>query len=285
MMTMEQVIGSNNQQLADNTISFGIFSPKPKLHVIVPCYNESQSILKIIERIQHTLVNNYDYRLTIIDDGSTDNSVELLNNSCSLNFNLHINSLNMGKNSTLLKGFNFTDNNEIVIMLDGDGEHLPEEIPRLIQPIINKQADMVIGTRFRKSADLNFACGSYLKNGKQFSFLRKLGNNIISFLILLIYQTKISDSQSGFRVFAPGEIQKFHPKFNGFTVETEIVLNFINRRKIILEIPIDTGLSARESHMNIFEDSLKIFIVIVDMKFPRFSKILQKSLQKYLKNL
>ncbi|WP_371803566.1 glycosyltransferase family 2 protein [Candidatus Lokiarchaeum ossiferum] len=240
----------------------------PKIHIIVPAYNESKAIVDIIHRIQKVMNPLFDYHITVIDDGSSDNTVSILQEA-HLDIELLKNSVNLGKGKTLLRGFQLAAKNEIVLVIDGDGEHPPEDIPKLLQPIIEKRAEVVIGSRFLQLNKVSGKKGSYLKNRKQFSYFRRIGNILISILIFLFHQTYITDSQCGFRAFAPGIAPLYKPKYSGFEVETEMTIFFIKKRIRIIEIPMDTGLSTRESHMSIIKDSFKIFLVIVDMLFKK----------------
>ena len=248
-----------------------------QLHIIIPVYNESKAIINILNRIHYTLKNQYKFKITVIDDGSSDDTYKLLNN-LDLQILLEKNKKNLGKGISLKKGISFTKSNELVIIMDGDGEHPPEEIPQLIKPILENNADFVIGSRFMKSKRFKGKTGSYLKNQKKFSQLRKVGNSIISFLIYIFYHKYITDSQSGFRAFAPGIISLYNPKYSRFEVETEMTIDFIRKKKKIVEVPIDTGLSTRESHMNILRDSLKILFVIIEMRLNTRHQYLLKSI-------
>ncbi len=246
----------------------------PKIHIIIPVFNESKSILDIIKRINNTMKNNYEFRITVIDDGSNDDTNSILSHS-GLDINIIKNRVNQGKGKTIKKGFNLTKPNEIIVMIDGDGEHPPEEIPKLINPIINGEADFVIGSRFLKYSSKLYPRGSYLKNYKPFSHLRKIGNKLISILIYIFHQKLITDSQCGFRAFAPGFAQLFNPIYSRFELETEMTIFYIRKRVRIREVPVDTGLSTRESHMNIIRDSIKILLIILDMISKKRSKIIQ----------
>ncbi|WP_371803547.1 glycosyltransferase family 2 protein [Candidatus Lokiarchaeum ossiferum] len=251
----------------------------PPLHVIIPAYNESRSIISVINRIETSLISHFlEYRITVIDDGSTDSTYELLKNSRK-NISLVKNRKNLGKGRTLRKGILQSKKDELVVVIDGDGEHLPEDISRLVQPIISGNAEFVIGSRFLPKNAESSIVGSYLKNQKKFSHFRKMGNNLISFLIYTLFHRKITDSQCGFRAFAPNIAKYYIPSYSGFEIETEMTIFYILNNFKICEVPIDTGLNTRESHMNIFKDSLKILFVILSMRF-RKTRLANNSLRK-----
>ncbi|WP_457920143.1 glycosyltransferase family 2 protein [Candidatus Lokiarchaeum ossiferum] len=250
----------------------------------MPAYNESKAIINIIRRIQHVMDPLYNYCISVIDDGSSDGTYNILKNS-KLKIEVIQNSENLGKGKTLLKGFQLANKNEIVLVIDGDGEHPPEDIPKLLQPILEKKAEVVIGSRFLRLNQGSKLKGSYLKNRKQFSYFRKLGNNFISLLIFLFHRKYISDSQCGFRAFAPGVASLYNPSYSGFEVETEMTIFYIKEGVKLLEIPMDTGLSTRESHMSIVKDSFKILLVILDMLAERgYSQFLHRLFPKFFQN-
>ena len=227
--------------------------------------------------------NRYNYKITVIDDGSSDNTLDLLK-EMKLKINFMRNKTNLGKGQTLKHGFTYTDENEIIVILDGDGEHCPEDIPKLIKPLLEGKADHVIGSRFlskhrRKGRNLD-----YLKNKKKFNKLRYYGNSLITWMIFLLYQKKITDTQSGFRTFGPGIISKLTLRFSGFETETEMTLNLVNQKLRIVEVPIASGLSTRGSHMNIIRDSFRIFYVIIIMKFQK-KVVLNKKNSRYFHNI
>lgn len=269
-MTLSQTYAEKVSLSYENDVSTKYIKDEI-IHILIPAYNEAKSISNVVEQLYSGLKDNYNFRVTIIDDGSTDNTYEILS---KIPYPLEIvqNEKNFGKGRTLRRAIELCNEHEIVIMLDADGEHLPSDIPELLKPILLRKADIVIGSRFI-SQDLTQKNnkGSYLKNGKQFSRLRQLGNNLFSMVILLLFKVIITDSQSGFRVFGKNVLNKMQLQFSGFELETELTLLSIKQNLKIVEIPIHSGLSTRESHMNIIRDSLKIIGVILLYKFPKFT--------------
>ncbi|UYP47974.1 Undecaprenyl-phosphate 4-deoxy-4-formamido-L-arabinose transferase [Candidatus Lokiarchaeum ossiferum] len=278
---MQQII-STQIPLSSNGI-FNNHKHYPPLHIIIPAYNESRSIISVIRRIESSLMlYPYQFRITVIDDGSSDSTYEILQNS-NLNISLKKNHQNLGKGKTMRRGILQSKKEEIVVMIDGDGEHIPEDISRLIDPILTGKADCVIGSRFLPRNSSITLSGSYLKNQKKHSYFRKAGNNLISFLIYTFFRRWITDSQCGFRAFAPDIAKLYKPTYSGFEIETEMTLFYILNNFKIVEIPIDTGLNTRESHMNILKDSMKILFVILSLRFKKFDNVYQKIRTKILK--
>jgi hypothetical protein len=157
--------------------------------------------------------------------------------------------------------------------MDGDGEHLPEDIFTLIEPILNGKVKAAIGTRFDDNKFFKFfnqkSNGTYSNNGKSLNFLRRFGNWLFSSAIWIATQKWVADTQNGFRAFAPGVVQDLNLDCQGFQIETEITMSLINNCVEIENIPIQTGRVGRPSYMEIFKDSLKNFITIIRLKFPK----------------
>lgn len=244
----------------------------PRIHLLIPIYNEGVSILRLIDRICNALDNKVIYKITIIDDGSTDNIIDFIDQSLGI-VNIIENMGNCGKGVSLIKGFNQTSADELVITMDGDGEHLPEDIFALIEPILNGKVKACIGTRFDDNRFFRFfnqkSNGTYSNNGKPLNFLRSFGNWLFSLAIWVATQTWVDDTQNGFRAFAPGVVQDLKLDCQGFQIETEITMNLINNCVDIENIPIQTGRVGRPSYMEIFKDSLKNLITIFRLKLPK----------------
>ena len=251
------------------------FSPvnaNNKVNIVIPIYNEGKSIIKLVKKIQHVLRGSLQFRITIVNDCSTDNTLDLLKNA-SVETDVISTNVNSGKGVSLIKGFNRCTNKAIIVTMDGDGEHMPEDIFALILPIIQGSAQATIGSRFRDNRFLNFFrnnnIGSYSNNGKPLNFLRRFGNWLFSMIIWIGTGVWIVDSQCGFRAYAPGVIQKLNLDCKGFQIETEITMKLINNGIIIVDVPIHTGKCHRLSYMDIVIDSIKNGLTIIRLKFPR----------------
>jgi glycosyltransferase involved in cell wall biosynthesis len=151
--------------------------------VIIPAYNESKNIKSVIESLKRE-APQVDY--IIVNDCSKDNTAQI----CKENyFNMVSHPINLGIGGGVQTGYIYalTNNYDIAIQMDGDGQHDPKFIKDLIRPIINDEADIVIGSRFING------------EGFQSSRMRRMGIRFLSSLILFCCGAKVKDVTSGFR--------------------------------------------------------------------------------------
>ncbi|MEG2923915.1 MAG: glycosyltransferase family 2 protein [Oscillospiraceae bacterium] len=154
-----------------------------KTLVIIPCYNEEENIVTVVNRLRD-VAPQYDY--LIVNDCSTDKS-ELI---CKENgFNYISLPVNLGIGGGVQSGYLYACEHgyDITVQMDGDGQHNPKYLNAVVDPVASGELDMCIGSRF-----IN-------KQGFQTSFMRRLGINIISVLIKVLCGMKVRDTTSGFR--------------------------------------------------------------------------------------
>ncbi len=154
-----------------------------KVLIIIPAYNESENI----ERVVDDLTENYpEYDYVVVNDCSTDNTEQILK---SRGYNYLSLPTNLGIGGAVQSGYIYAVKNgyDIAVQTDGDGQHDPAYIEKLIAPIIAGEADMTIGSRFIE------------KHGFQTSFIRRVGIRFIRGVIKLCCGTRATDTTSGFR--------------------------------------------------------------------------------------
>lgn len=198
-----------------------------KVLVIIPAYNEELSIKKACEKIIK-LKDEVDYQLDyiIINDGSTDNTRKVCENN---NFNVINLEKNLGIGGAVQTGYKYAyDNNyDIAVQFDGDGQHDERFINPLILPIINKDADMTIGSRF-------------IGNKSQFksTLLRQNGIRILSNILEKETGKRIYDITSGFRAINKEIIKVFKDDYPVDYPEPESLVKIIHKGFIVKEIPV-----------------------------------------------
>lgn len=187
--------------------------------VCIPAYNESNTIEKIVKTSL-----NYADKVVVCDDGSTDDTAKIARENGAL---VILHKKNSGYGAAVMTLFDFARENkaDIMITIDGDGQHNPDQIPLLISTLQENNVDVVIGSRF---LDKNLDTPGY----------RKRGIKIITSTANFATDFKVSDSQSGFRAYSKKAIDAIHPTETGMAVSTEILLKISNKGLSLAEVPI-----------------------------------------------
>lgn len=193
-----------------------------KVLIIIPAYNEQENIEKVVKSVEDNCPE-YDY--LIVNDCSTDNTAEICKNN---NFNYIDLCCNLGIGGGVQSGYIYAYRNgyDCAIQIDGDGQHDPQYISRLVDPIEKGEADIVIGSRF-----IDY-------EGFQSSGMRRFGINFLSALIKAVCGAKVKDVTSGFRAANRKFIEFFSKEYADDYPEPEaIVATKLNGARI-LEVPV-----------------------------------------------
>lgn len=190
--------------------------------IIVPAYNEEGGIRAVLRRVPTELMG-YEVKTVVVDDGSRDATEEIAREE---GFPVATHVVNRGQGDALRTGFEIArlERAEIVINLDADGQYKPDEIERLIQPIIADEADFVLGSRFH---------GFYEEAGS----VRHIGVVFFSKMISLLTGTSISDCTNGFRAIRVSELHKLDLREDRFNA-TEIILEALRNKLRFKEVPV-----------------------------------------------
>jgi len=189
-----------------------------KTTVIIPAKNEAGTIESVIESVK-----KYADEVIVIDGHSDDNTSSIAR-KCGARV---IPDNKKGKGAALRIAANEATNNNLVF-IDGDNSHSAEDIPKIIAPIINDEADLVITSRYRGGSDDIF-------NNLDF-FLRITGSHIITFLINLRWNTLFTDSQNGFRATKKSVFADLGLSENKTTVEQEMLMKALKKKYRVKEI-------------------------------------------------
>lgn len=195
----------------------------PSISIIIPIYNEENSIEDVINRIP----NFHDYEIIIVDDGSTDNSIKRVKEIPNKNIEVIQHEYNLGYGAAIQTGIK-SANGDILITLDSDGQHNPQEITKIIKPLIEDKSDIVIGSRYLGTC--NYRIPLYTRLGEYF----------INLALYLLYRKKINNNQSGFRAIKNSSMKSFifSYKNKGMAFSTEFLLKALENKKHIIEVPI-----------------------------------------------
>ncbi|MBO0470844.1 glycosyltransferase family 2 protein [Enterococcus sp. DIV0242_7C1] len=233
-----------------------------RILLIIPAYNEEETILNTIysvERFKEDHKDNYSYTIdyVVINDGSTDNTQMILNEH-QIN-SVHL-VMNLGIGGAVQTGYRYAEENkyDIAVQFDGDGQHDIRSLDAVVQPIIKKQADFVIGSRFLPNEKTAF----------QTTFMRRVGIRILSFLIYLSSGKKIYDVTSGYRAGNQEIIAYFSKKYPTSYPEPESTVHLLKKKFTIKEVAADmrersggqSSIRAFTSVRYMFEVSLAILV-------------------------
>ena len=193
-----------------------------KVLVIIPAYNEQESIISVINKLKQDCPEA-DY--VVINDCSKDNTLQVLTENDANYVNL---PLNLGIGGGVQTGYKYALKNgyDIAIQIDGDGQHDTAYLSKVIEPIIQGKADIVIGSRF-----IN-------KEGFQSSGMRRLGINFLSALIRICCGTKVLDVTSGFRAVNRKYIEDYAGEYPVDYPEPEAIVKSSLAGARIMEVPV-----------------------------------------------
>lgn len=223
-----------------------------KISIVVPCFNEIETIEEITSKIVNTL-NKYQYEILVIDDCSTDGSLKILNEIQSNNKNIKIlsNSKNLGKGASLRKGFEEATG-EIICIQDADLEYDPIDLIKMINLIIEGSADVVFGSRFRGNGPVRANL-----------YINRVANFIITTLTNIFTNLSLTDIECCYKVFKKKDIQKIDLKENRFGIEPELTIKLANLNLKIFEVGISYyGRTKDEGKKIGFTDGLRAIYCI-----------------------
>jgi glycosyltransferase involved in cell wall biosynthesis len=194
----------------------------PLLSVVMPAYNERDTIETIIDRVMAVPLR---IELIVVDDGSTDGTRDILTRlQATYGFTLVFQPANAGKGAALRRGFEDVTG-DLVVIQDADLEYSPEEYPDLIQLICQGRADVVYGSRF-------------LGRRRVFLFTHYAGNRLLTLITNILYNTILTDMETCYKVMRTEVLRSFRLKSNGFGIEPEMTAKIFKRNYRVYEVPI-----------------------------------------------
>jgi glycosyltransferase involved in cell wall biosynthesis len=228
------------------------------LSIIVPCFNEEKTIKKIIRKILQ--IKNINKQIIIVNDGSTDNSLKLINTFRSKVDTIINHKFNRGKGSCIKSAKKKIKGN-IVLIQDSDLEYNPKDYKKLIDPIIKKKYDVVYGSRVLHK--------NRLENIDNFShWVRIYANFILTFLNNIINNQSLTDAHTCYKVFKSKIFKKIILKEDDFSFCPEITTKISNLGYKIFEVPISyNGRKYSEGKKIKLKDGFKALYVLLKYKF------------------
>lgn len=199
-----------------------------KLSVIVPVYNEAQTIAEVVDRICAVDIGDVEKEIVIANDGSEDGTARAIDASrwrSDPRIQVHASAINLGKGAAIRLGLKYVTG-DIILIQDADLELDPGEYGALIAPIVAGRADVVYGSRF-------------LAHGTRGLSLRaRIGNRFLTTLTNVLFGARLSDMETGYKVFRREALTGIRLRAVGFDFEPEVTAKLLLAKRRILEVPI-----------------------------------------------
>jgi len=193
------------------------------LSIIIPVYNEEKTLRSIIEKVKSVhlpLVK----QIILVDDGSIDGSAAIARSISGIDLFLH--DKNQGKGAAIQTGIR-NATGDVIVIQDADLEYDPDDIIKLISPIIAGTHDVVYGSRFTRKENHNWAIPSHY-----------IGNRLISCIINLLFGSELHDIETGYKAFTKKAADVLRLTLNDFGFEVEFTVQMIQNNLRIIEVPI-----------------------------------------------
>tara|TARA_Y100000389_G_C17421708_1_gene497107 strand:- start:75 stop:797 length:723 start_codon:yes stop_codon:yes gene_type:complete len=201
-----------------------------KLSIIIPCYNEKNTIEAILQKIIQSL-HNYNflnYEILIVDDHSKDGTIEILKNLNSMdNITTYFHDRNLGKGAAIQTALKYLTG-DIVIIQDADLEYNPFDYDKLLLPFFETNADVVYGSRF-------LGGGKYTRIHLFWHFL---ANKILTFICNICTNLNLTDMETGYKVFKSSALKSISLKEKTFSFEPEVTIKLSKKKLKFFEVPI-----------------------------------------------
>lgn len=211
-----------------------------ELSIIVPVFNEAVTLPTLIEKIRRLKLPRAE--IIIVDDGSTDGSAEIALNAGA---SVIRHPYNIGNGAAVKSGIRAA-RGKLILLMDGDGQHKPEDIPKLLAEASNYH--MVVGARAK---------------GSKLRFHRYAANQVYNLLASYVTRFKVQDLTSGFRVLSRREAQRFIDLLpNTFSYPTTLTLAFLRSGFTVKYVPIQTLYRAGQSKISLITDGIRFLLII-----------------------
>jgi glycosyltransferase involved in cell wall biosynthesis len=196
-----------------------------KLSIIVPCYNEENTILSAIDEIKE--FKDLDKEIIIVDDGSSDGTRDLLKKIKDDSIKIFYHDYNSGKGKAIRTGIE-KSSGDIILIQDADLEYSPKDYPALLRPFYEAEADVVYGSRFLGGA-------GYVRLHYYFHFI---ANKILTHFCNIFTNLNMTDMETGYKVFKSKVIKSIVLRENSFGIEPEITVKLAKKKFKFYEVSI-----------------------------------------------
>lgn len=235
-----------------------------KLSIIIPVYNEEKTIAQILAKVNAVQVKNVDKEIIVVNDGSTDDSRNIIKKELkkiqNATFISHVK--NKGKGEAIRTAIKVSSGDYILIQ-DADLEYDPRDYTKLLSPILQKKAEVVYGTRLDRLPDFS-------KDERTMRFfIHYIGNKLLSFITSILYGQWITDMETCYKLFPKKAVEDMQLNARGFEFEPEITAKLLKKGYHIHEVPISTNPRGYDEgkKLNTIKDGLKALITLIKYRF------------------
>jgi glycosyltransferase involved in cell wall biosynthesis len=220
-------------------------STQPSIIVLIPCYNEELTIGKVIRDFRAELPNA---GICVFDNNSSDCTAE---EAAKAGATL-VRETRQGKGYVVRSMFHRLDA-DIYLMVDGDGTYPAASVHDLLRPILNDDADMVVGSRLHHESD------------SRFRVLNRFGNTLFLWILNRLFHVRLTDILSGYRAFNRRFVKDVPVFSRGFEIETELTIKALQRGHRVVEVPVDLGVRPEGSFskIRVIQDGMLILNTIL----------------------
>jgi glycosyltransferase involved in cell wall biosynthesis len=207
------------------------------LCAVIPAYNASRHLSAVIDRVAKHVRRDH---IVVVDDGSSDATREVARRAGA---NVVVHEQNQGKGAAIRNGLARASElgPAFAILLDADGQHNPDEIPAFVTRQRQTGADMVVGNRLVRTANM--------------PWLRKVTNHVTSAVVSLLARRRVPDSQNGYRLVRLSHFRKFPLTTNRYEIESEMIIRAGRAGGKIASVPVETIYGDEKSFINPFVDT------------------------------
>jgi dolichol-phosphate mannosyltransferase len=231
-----------------------------KLSIIIPVYNEIDSLDILIEKILTvTLPNGIDREIIVVDDGSTDGAVLQLQDKHKADnlIEIIVHKKNLGKGEAVKSGIRQATGDYILIQ-DADLELDPSEYSDLISPVLTANAEVVYGSRF-------------LEGGNNIPRTKRVANRLLTGFANILFGSRLTDEATAYKLFKKSLVENLSIESTGFEICAELTARFLRNGKKIYEVPISYHPRTKQDgkKLNLFSDGLKAIFTLVKYRIRR----------------
>lgn len=226
-----------------------------KISIIIPVYNEKDTLKALLEKVEQANFSGLSKEIIMVDDCSTDGTTEILK-ELSANYKVLFHEKNQGKGAAIRTAVKEATG-DFVCIQDADLEYLPDDYDKLLPLLINDEADVVYGSRFKNKENL-----------KNFILKNKIANKFLTLLTNILYGAEITDMETCYKAFKREFIQGITIKSNRFDFEPEITAKIMKKKARLKEVPISyIGRGHDEGKKINWKDGIHAILTLIKFRF------------------